>query len=122
MLLVGTPADWTPLIISLTISGDEQQAGAPEGLILIPTMSEGSTNFAQAAATERSPVNSVMPRSIMDRTTGCETRFRAMAFGLETSTTRPGNSPGMPSADFAGRAPCTTLIGGGSGIVTSPNV
>ena len=49
MLPAGTPADWTPLMISRTISGDEQQAGAPEGLILIPTMSDGSTNLAQAA-------------------------------------------------------------------------
>ena len=100
--------------------GDEQQAGAPEGLILIPTMSEGSTNLAQAAATERSPVNSLIPRSIMARTTGCETRLRTMDFESVTSTTRPGNSPGMPSGDLAGFGPCTTLIGGGSGRVTSP--
>src|SRR6476660_9713244 len=120
MLLVGTPADWTPLMISRTISGDEQQAGAPEGLILIPTTSEGSTNLAQAAATDRSPVNSFIPRSIISRTTGCETRLRTMDFESVTSTTRPGNSPGMPSGDLAGFGPWTTSIGGGSGRVTSP--
>src|SRR6266567_384311 len=120
ILPTDTPADRTPLMISLTISGDEQQAGAPDGLILIPTISEGSTNFAQAAAVERSPVNSFMPCSIMARTTGCETRLPAMEVGSETSTTRPGNSPGMPSADLAGRGPWTISIGGGSGRVTSP--
>src|SRR6476620_5943312 len=120
MLLVGTPADWTPLMISRTISGDEQQAGAPEGLILIPTTSEGSTNLAQAAETDRSPVNSCIPRSIMSRTTGCETRLRTMDFESVTSTTRPGNSPGIPSGDLAGFGPWTTSIGGGSSRVTSP--
>ena len=113
MLPAGTPADWTPLMISRTISGDEQQAGAPDGLILMPTISEGSTNFAQAAATERSPVNSFIPRSIMSRTTGCETRLRTMEFESVTSTTRPGNNPGIPSADLAGFGPWTTSIGGG---------
>src|SRR4029077_15942110 len=107
-------------MISLTISGDEQQAGAPDGLILIPTMSEGSTNLAQAAATECSPVNSFIPRSIIARTTCCETRLRTTELESVTSTTRPGNSPGMPSADLAGFTPWTTLIGGGGGSVTSP--
>src|ERR1700730_10124680 len=107
-------------MISLTISGDEQQAGAPDGLILTPTISEGSTNFVQAAATERSLVNSFMPRSILARTHGWETRLRTIEFESETSTTRPGNNPGMPSADLAGRSPWTMSIGGGSGIVTSP--
>src|SRR5438105_13415278 len=113
MLPTATPADRTPLMISRTISGDEQHAGAPDGLILIPTISEGSTNFAQAAATVRSPVNSFMPRSIMARTIGCATRLRTMDFESETSTTRPGNNPGMPSTDLAGRGPWTILIGGG---------
>src|SRR5882724_1988851 len=107
-------------MISLTISGDEQQAGAPDGLILIPTISVGSTNLAQAAATEYSPVSSFMPRSIMERTTGCETRLRTMEFEWETSTTRPGNNPGMPSADLAGRGPWTMSIGGASNSVTPP--
>src|SRR3954469_4267432 len=120
MLPAGTPTDRTPSMISRTISGDEQQAGAPDGLILIPTMSEGSTNLAQAARNEGSPVNSFIPRSIIPRTTDCDTRLRTMDSEWLTSTTVPGNNPGIPSEDFSGRTPWTTCIGGGSGRVTSP--
>src|SRR2546430_12188955 len=42
------------LMISRTSSGEEQQAGAPEGLILIPTTSVGSMNFNQAALDRKS--------------------------------------------------------------------
>src|SRR3984893_1160740 len=120
-LRAGTPTDSTPLMISRTISGDEQQAGAPDGLILMPTISDDSTNLAHAAGTDRSPVNSFIPRSIMLRTTGCETRLRTMEFESWTSTTRPGNNPGIPSGeDLACRSPWTTSMGGGSGRVTSP--
>src|SRR5580704_12724378 len=120
MLAAGTPADCTPLMISRTISGEEQQAGAPDGLILIPTMSAGSTNLAHAAEADFSPVNSFIPRSIMPRTTGCETRLLTIEFESWTSTTRPGNSPGIPFGALAGRAPWTTSIGGDWGRVTSP--
>src|SRR5207237_814020 len=64
MLLAGTPTDCTPATISRMISGEEQHAGAPEGLILIPTMSAGPMNLAQAAGSELSLVSSFMPRSI----------------------------------------------------------
>src|SRR5256885_8882120 len=99
ILLAGTPTDCTPEIISRTISGDEQHAGVPEGLILMPTTSLGSRNFAHAAVTELSPVSSFIPRSSMRCTTRCETRLRAMELGSEISITRPGNNPGIPSGE-----------------------
>src|SRR5438876_7353155 len=71
MLLAGTPTDCTPATISRMISGEEQHAGAPEGLILIPTMSAGPMNLAQAAGSELSLVSSFMPRSIMTLISGC---------------------------------------------------
>ena len=86
-------------MISRTISGEEQQAGAPDGLILMPTTSFGSINFAHAACADFSPVNSNIARSSMPCTIGCETRFRMMALGSRISTTRPGKSPGIPSGD-----------------------
>src|SRR3989442_13921927 len=76
MLLAGTPTDCTPATISRMISGEEQHAGAPEGLILIPTMSAGPMNLAQAAGSELSLVSSFMPRSIMTLISGCATRLR----------------------------------------------
>src|SRR5437016_8215242 len=84
MLLAGTPTDCTPATISRMISGEEQHAGAPEGLILIPTMSAGPMNLAQAAGSELSLVSSFMPRSIMTLISGCATRLRAIALALET--------------------------------------
>src|SRR5437867_13425789 len=84
----------------------------------MPTTSVGSINLAHAARRERSPVSSFIPCSIMRPTTGCETRFRTMDFGSESSTTRPGNNPGIPSGDcLTCGNPCTS-IGGGSGSVT----
>ena len=47
----------------------------------------------------------------MSRITGCDTRLRTMDFESVTSTTRPGNNPGMPSGDLAGFGPWTTSIG-----------
>src|SRR5438270_9394175 len=109
----GTPTDSTPLIISRTISGEEQHAGAPEELILIPTTSLGSTNFAQAARTELSPVSSLSPRSIIFPTRGWETRLATIALGSEIWITRPGYKPGIPSGDgFANGAPWTSMGGG----------
>src|SRR5437899_8622639 len=110
MLLAGTPTDCTPPTISRMISGEEQHAGAPEGLILIPTTSAGPMNLAQAAGSELSLVSSFMPRSIMTLISGCATRLRAIALALETSTTRPGNSPGIPNGDglTCGR-PCVSI-------------
>src|SRR5256886_1958572 len=64
-LRAGTPTDCGPLMISRTISGEEQQAGAPEGLILMPTTSVGSINLAHAARSEPWPVRSFIPCSIM---------------------------------------------------------
>src|SRR6202008_1061865 len=105
--------------ISLTQPGHEQHAGAPEGLILIPTTSVVSTNFAQAARTEDSPVSSFIPCSSIWRTMGCETRFRTMDRGSDTSTTRPGYNPGIPRSErFPSGASCTSM-GGGSGSLTS---
>src|SRR5437870_3734390 len=118
MFSLGTPTACRLPMISRIISGEEQQAGAPEGLILMPTTSVGSINLAHAARRERSPVSSFIPCSIMRPTTGCETRFRTMDFGSESSTTRPGNNPGIPSGDcLTCGNPCTS-IGGGSGSVT----
>src|SRR5207253_9963400 len=99
LLRTGTPTDANPLMISSTISVEEQQSGAPERLILIPTVSAVSINFAHAARTDLSPVKSFIPSSSIRRTTGCETRFRTIEPGSEISTTRPGNSPGIPSGD-----------------------
>ena len=83
------------LMISRTISGDEQHAGAPDGLILIPTTSLGRINFAHASRADLSPVNSFIARSSIRPTMGCETRLRTMALSSRTSTTRPGSgSPG----------------------------
>src|SRR5581483_5121808 len=120
MLLAGTPTDCTPEIISRTISGDEQHAGVPEGLILIPTTSLGPINFAHAAVTELSPVSSFIPCSSIWCTTGCETRLRTIEVGFEISTTRPGNNPGIPSGDgLPCGSPCPSM-GGGLGRETSP--
>src|ERR1041384_4075523 len=99
IFFLGTPAASKPLTISRIISGDEQQAGAPEGLILIPTTSLGSMNLDHAARSELSPVNSFMPLSIIRATTGCDTRLATIACGDETCTTRPGYSPGMPNGE-----------------------
>src|ERR1700681_681033 len=99
MLAAGTPTDLTEAMISRRISGEEQQAGAPDGLILIPTMSLGSTNFAHAACADFSSVNSFIACSSIWRTIDCETRLRTIAFGSRTSITRPGNNPGMPSGE-----------------------
>src|SRR5919108_2893008 len=119
MFSLGTPTDSTPLIISRTISGEEQQAGAPDGLILIPTMSLGATNLAHAARIELSPVSSRMPRSIIRAITGCDTRLPTIASGENNSTTRPGNRPGIPSLDdLASGRPCTST-GGTGGKTTS---
>src|SRR5438128_11973891 len=115
MLLAGTPTDCTPATISRMISGEEQHAGAPEGLILIPTMSAGPMNLAQAAGSELSLVSSFMPRSIMTLISGCATRLLAITLAFETSTTRPGIGPGIPTGDglTCGR-PCIA-IGGRAG-------
>src|SRR5580704_8521582 len=99
ILRVGTPADSSPLMISLMISGEEQQAGAPDGLILIPTMSAGVTNFAQAAALLVSPVSSFIPRSSITLITGCETRLFTIERESNSSITRPGYKPGMRSGE-----------------------
>src|SRR5438477_10913325 len=99
MLFAGTPTDCTPPTSSRTISGEEQQAGAPEGLILIPTTSAGSTNLAHAAGIELSPVSSLRPCSNMLLISACATRLRRIESGFETSTTRPGNSPGIPKGE-----------------------
>src|SRR5256886_11468544 len=118
MLRTGTPTDCSPLMITRTISGEEQQAGAPEGLILTPTTSVGSINLDHASRSELSPVSSFIPCSIMRPMMGCETRFRTIDFGSDSSTTRPGNNPGIPSGEcLACGNPCTS-IGGGSGSVT----
>src|SRR5437879_12086468 len=99
MLLAGTPTDCTPPTISRMISGEEQHAGAPEGLILIPTTSAGPMNLAQAAGSELSLVSSFMPRSIMTLIWGCATRLRAIALALESSNTCAGNSAVIPKGD-----------------------
>src|SRR6202021_2620400 len=93
-------------------SGEEQQAGAPEGLILIPTMSLGSTNLAHAACTDFSPVNSFIECSSIWRTIGWDTRLRTIAFDLRTATTRPGNSPGIPSGEGLKSARPGSSLGG----------
>src|SRR5207244_12454397 len=98
LLLAGTPTDCTPPTISRMISGEEQHAGAPEGLILIPTTSAGPMNLAQAAGSELSLAGSFMPRSRMTLISGCATRLRALALALETSHTPPGTSPGLANA------------------------
>src|SRR5207244_2984284 len=82
MLLAGTPTDCTPATISRMISGEEQHAGAPEGLILIPTMSAGPMNLAQAAGSELSLVSSFMPRSIMTLISGCATAIASDRVGI----------------------------------------
>src|SRR5437773_10437387 len=99
MLLAGPPTGRTPVTIARMISGEEQHAGAAEGLVLIPTMSAGPMDLGPAAGSELSLVRSFMPRSIMTLISGCATRLRAIALALETSTTRPGNSPGIPNGD-----------------------
>src|SRR6266480_6159746 len=99
MLRAGTPTDRTEAMISRTISGEEQQAGAPDGLILIPTISWGSTNLAHAACADCFPVSSFIACSSIWPTIGCETRLRTIEFGLWISITRPGKSPGMPRGD-----------------------
>src|SRR3984957_4627071 len=86
-------------MISRRISGEEQQAGAPDGLILIPTMSPGLINFAQAACADFSCVSSFIAYSSICRTIGCETRLRAMALGFRTSITRPGNNHCMSKGE-----------------------
>src|SRR2546423_12125127 len=115
MLCAGTPTSCNALIISRTSSGEEQQAGAPEGLILIPTTSVGSMNFNQAALTVLSPVSSFIPSSSMRRMIPCETRFPAMDRGSETCTTRPGNKPGIPRGEGLKYFREHTWIGGGTG-------
>src|SRR5215470_18006737 len=99
MLRAGTPTDWRDAIISRRISGEEQQAGAPDGLILRPTISCGSMNRAQASRPELAPVSSFMARLSIWPTIGCATRFLTMAFDSGTSTTLPGNKPGIPRAE-----------------------
>src|SRR5271169_2764022 len=115
MFRVGTPTDRSPPIISLTNSGEEQHAGAPDGLIFTPTTSFGSTNFANAASVEFSPVNSFNPRSSISCTIGCETRLSTIARASATSTTRPGNNPGIPKGDFLPSGASRTSIGGACG-------
>src|SRR5215471_3946809 len=115
MFSFGIPTDSSPAMISRTISGEEQQAGAPEGLILTPTTSLGSTNLAQAARNEPSPVNSFNPRSIMPATTACDTRLPTMALAADTCTTRPGYNPGIPSGEACAGGRPRTLTAGGSG-------
>src|ERR1700739_1786038 len=95
----GTPTDCNEEIISRTISGEEQQAGAPDGLILMPTTSFGSINLAHESFADFSPVNSFIAWSSKRRSTGRATRLRTIAFWSRTSITRPGNSPGIPSGD-----------------------
>ncbi len=109
-------------MISRTISGEEQQAGAPDGLILIPTMSWGSTNFAQAACADFSPVNSCIACSSIWCTIGCETRFPTMAFRSRSSITRPGRSPGMPSGEALYSGKPWSSMGGTVGGVTSAGI
>src|SRR5271165_527982 len=119
MFRAGTPNDRTALIISLTSSGEEQQAGAPDGLILIPTTSFGSMNFASAACADGSPVSSFSPRSNISCTIGCETRFLTIDRLSAISTTRPGNSPGIPRGDFFLHGASCTSIDGACGSTTS---
>ena len=105
-------------MISRTNSGEEQHAGAPDGLILIPTTSFGSTNFANAAVVEFSPVNSFSPRSqhLVYHRLGDSVSRNARASA--TSTTRPGYNPGMPNGDFFAKGASCTSIGGACGITT----
>src|SRR6267154_447962 len=116
MFCTGTPADCIPATISLTISGEEQQAGAPEGLILMPTMSFGSMNLLHASRTSCAPVNSHNARSSIRRMTGCETRLDTIAWGSATSTTRPGKSPGMRKGEGCVPAGSFTYMGGAGGM------
>src|SRR6266550_8345131 len=115
MLCAGTLTSCNALMISRTSSGEEQQAGAPEGLILIPTTSVGSMNFNQAALTVLSSVSSFIPSSSMRRMIPCETRFPAMDRGSETCTTRPGNKPGIRRGEGLKSFRPHTWIGGGTG-------
>src|SRR5256884_6599114 len=115
MLCGGTLRSCRALMISRTSSGEEQQAGAPEGLILIPTTSVGSMNFNQAALTVLSSVSSFIPSSSMRRMILCERRFPAMDRGSETCTTRPGNKPGIPRGEGLKSFRPHTWIGGGTG-------
>src|SRR5436190_9428552 len=112
ILRAGTPTDCGPLMTSRTISGEEQQAGAPEGLILIPTTSVGSTNLDW-------PVRSFIPCSIMRPHDGLRNavphnRFRIRQFHHSArKQSRHSQRECLTCGD-----PCTS-IGGGSAALHS---
>src|SRR2546430_13852292 len=118
-LRAGTPTDCGPLMISRTISGEEQQAGAPEGLILMPTTSVGSINLAHAARSEPWPVRSFIPCSIMRPHDGLRNavphnRFRIRQFHHSArKQSRHSQRECLTCGD-----PCTS-IGGGSAALHS---
>ena len=99
MFRAGTPTDCTAAMISRMISGEEQQAGAPDGLILMPTMSLGSMNFAQASREDvlaRQFFHRPLEHTAHNRLRNAIARDRIRVVDLDDPS---GKNPGMPSGE-----------------------
>ena len=95
MLPAGTPADWMLLMISRTISGDEQQAGAPlQGINLD---ADDVRRLETGGRVICSPVNSFIPRSIMSRTTRCGKPIAHDGLRIGDFHHPSGNNPAGPA-------------------------
>ena len=99
MRVFGTPTALSARMTSRSSAIEVTVAGALDGLTLMATVSPGDTNRAHASLAARSPVSDAIPSVSIVRTAGSEILRSTIAPGWKTSTTRPGNRPGMASFD-----------------------